>query len=162
MIAVQGWRYHHIGIPTKTQRPGEQYLAAFKMYVSGFESSPYGIQWMRFDADSCLPEMVKFVPHVAFEVDNLEAALRGKEILVPPNCPSAGVKVAMIIDNGAPVELLEFQNDVKSASSATACTGLGFSELSVGVRRQERRSLRGVLRGFRFSPTSVGEVRVAD
>jgi hypothetical protein len=126
VIAVQGWRYHHIGIPTKMPRPGEQYLAGLKMYVSGFESSPYGIQWMRFDADSCFPEMVKSVPHVAFEVDNLEAALGGKEILIPPNCPSAGVKVAMIIDNGAPVELLEFQNDVKSASTSTGGTGLGF------------------------------------
>ncbi len=115
-VAVQGWRYHHIGIPTKTPRPGERYLAGLKMYVSGFESSPYGIQWMRFDADSRFPEMIKSVPHVAFEVDNLEAALGGKEILIPPNCPSEGVKVAMIIDNGAPVELLEFQTDVKLAS----------------------------------------------
>ena len=108
VIAAQGWRYHHIGIPTQTPRAGEQYLADFKMYVSGFESSPYGIEWMRFDADSPLPEIIKSVPHVAFEVDDLEAALEGKEILTPPNCPSEGVTVAMIIDNGAPVELLEF------------------------------------------------------
>ena len=52
--------------------------------------------------------MVKSVPHVAFEVDDLEAALEGKEILIPPNWPSEGVRVAMIVDNGAPVELLEF------------------------------------------------------
>ena len=84
-------------------------MADFKTYVSGFESSPYGIEWMRFDADSPLPEIVKSVPHVAFEVDDLEAALGGREILIPPNCPSEGVKVAMIVDNGAPVELLEFQ-----------------------------------------------------
>ena len=103
-----GWRFHHIGIPTKTPRAGEDYLADFKVYVSGFESSPYGIQWMRFDADSPLPEIVKSVPHVAFKVDDLAAALEGKEILIPPNCPSEGVRVAMIVDNGAPVELMEF------------------------------------------------------
>jgi hypothetical protein len=78
------------------------------MYVSGFESSPYGIEWMRFDTDSRLPEIVKSIPHVAFEVDDLEAALEGKEVLIPPNSPSKGVRVAMIVDNGAPVELLEF------------------------------------------------------
>jgi hypothetical protein len=104
-----GWRFHHIGIPTKTRRAGERHLKDFKMYVSGFEPSPYGIQWMRFDADSPLPEIVKSVPHVAFEVDDLEAALEGREILIPPNCPSEGVRVAMIVDNGAPVELMEFQ-----------------------------------------------------
>jgi hypothetical protein len=79
------------------------------MYMSGFETSPYGIQWMRFDADSPFPELVKSVPHVAFEVDDLEAALGGKEILTPPNCLSEGVGVAMILDNGAPMELMEFR-----------------------------------------------------
>jgi hypothetical protein len=78
-------------------------LADFKMYVLGFESSPYVIQWMRFDADSPLPEIVKSVRHVAFEVDDLEAALEGKRILIPPNHPSEGVRMAMIVDSGAPV-----------------------------------------------------------
>jgi hypothetical protein len=50
------------------------------------------------------------LPHVAFEVDNLARALEGKEILVEPNCPSPGVTVAMIIDDGAPIELLEFRS----------------------------------------------------
>lgn len=79
------------------------------MHVSGFESSPYGIQWMRFDADSPFPEIVKSVPHVAFAVDDLAQALAGREILIAPNCPSEGVTVAMILAGGAPVELLEFR-----------------------------------------------------
>ena len=107
-IAVSGWRYHHLGIPTQTPRTGEQHLPELKIHVSGFETSPYGIQWMRLDPDAPYPEIVKTVPHVAFEVDNLEAALAGKQILLPPSSPSAGVTAAMILDNGAPVELLEF------------------------------------------------------
>jgi hypothetical protein len=108
--AVDGWRFHHIGIPIQTPRPGERYLAHLKVHVSGFESSPYGIQWMRFDADAPYPELIKTVPHVAFEVDDLAAALNGKEILIPPNSPSEGVTVAMILDDGAPVELLAFHD----------------------------------------------------
>ena len=34
-----------------------------------------------------LSEIIKTVPHVAFEVDDLAAALEGKEILTPPNSP---------------------------------------------------------------------------
>ena len=113
-IAVDGWRYHHMGIPTQTPRPGERYLPELKMHVSGFEASPYGIQWMRFDADAPFPEIVKTVPHVAFEVDDLAAALEGKEILIPPNSPGEGITVAMIVDNGAPVELLTFVSVLKS------------------------------------------------
>lgn len=107
-IAADGWRYHHIGIPTQTACPGEVHLLHLKIHVAGFESSPCGIQWMRFDTDAPYPEIIKTVPHVAFEVDDLAAALVGKEILTPPNSPSEGVMVAMILDHGAPVELLEF------------------------------------------------------
>jgi hypothetical protein len=48
-------------------RDGEQFLEEYGMYVSGYEQSDYGIEWMRFEPDSPLPELVKTVPHVAFE-----------------------------------------------------------------------------------------------
>ena len=109
-VSVHGWRYHHIGIPTNVPRPGEQYLERFKMYVSAFETSPCGIQWMRFEPDSPIDPLIKSVPHIAFEVDDLEAAIKGKQILTAPNSPSEGVRVAMILDNGAPVELIQFRS----------------------------------------------------
>jgi hypothetical protein len=43
-------------------------------------------------------------------VDDLARALEGKEILVEPNCPFPGVMVAMTVDDGAPIELLEFRS----------------------------------------------------
>lgn len=108
-IEAWGWRYHHLGVPTAVARPGERYLERFKMFVTGFESSPYGIEWMRFEEDSPVSELVRTVPHLAFEVDDLEAALAGKQVLTPPASPSDGVTVAMIIHDGAPVELLQFE-----------------------------------------------------
>jgi len=114
--SVCGWRYHHIGIPTDIQRPDEIYLERFKMYVSAFETSPCGIQWMRFEPDSPVHALIKSVPHIAFEVDDLQSAIAGKQILTEPNSPSKGVMVAMILDSGAPVELLEFQRDVGDGS----------------------------------------------
>lgn len=107
-IARWGWRYHHTGIPTTEARPGERHLAQFKLFVSGFPDSAYGVEWMRFEADSPLPEIVRTVPHVAFEVDDLDAALEGKHVLCAPGVPSSGVRAAMILDNGCPIELIEF------------------------------------------------------
>ena len=78
------------------------------MYVSGFSGSPYGVEWMRFEPGSPLPAIIRTVPHVAFEVEDLEAALQGREIIFPPGSPSDGVRSAMIIHNGAPVELITF------------------------------------------------------
>lgn len=103
--------YHHLGIPTTEPREGETYLEQYKLYVTGYETSEYGVEWMRFESDCPLPELVQTVPHVAFRVDDLDAALAGKEILIEPNSPSPGVRVAFIVENGAPIEFLEIDDD---------------------------------------------------
>ena len=110
-IAKRGWRYHHIGVPTDVQHPEETHLAKYGLYVAGFSTSPYGVEWMRFEKSSPLPELIKTVPHVAFEVDDLEAALEGQEVICPPGSPSEGVRAAMIVDNGALVELIWFRKN---------------------------------------------------
>ena len=101
-------RYHHVGIPTKEPKEGETYLPDFKAYCTDHESTPFGIQWMRYEEGCPLPEVVKTVPHVAFEVEDLSAALEGRDVLIPPNSPSEGVVVAFVIQDGAPVEFLQF------------------------------------------------------
>jgi hypothetical protein len=101
-------KYHHVGIPTNVPRVGEVYLEQFKMFVSGFETSRFGVEWLRFEPDAPFPELVTTVPHVAFVVEDLEEAIRGQEILISPNSPSEGVTVAFIVENGAPVEFLQF------------------------------------------------------
>ncbi len=63
---------------------------------------------MRYGDKCTLPKIVKEIAHVAFEVDDLRKAIEGKEIIIEPNSPSAGVAVAFILQDGAPVELLEF------------------------------------------------------
>lgn len=78
------------------------------MFVSGFEASSFGVEWIRFEADAPFPDLVKTVPHVAFVVDDLEEAITGREILIHPNRPSEGVTVAFVVENGAPVEFLQF------------------------------------------------------
>lgn len=111
-ISCWGWKYHHTGIPTEKKLKNERYLPHLKMYVSGFESSPFGIEWMRFEKDSPVHPLVQKLPHVAFEVENLDSEItkRNLNVITPPNPPMDGVRVAMIEHNGAPLELIEFQN----------------------------------------------------
>lgn len=103
-----GYRYHHVGIPTNLPREGEVYLPHLKLHCTDHEGNPHGIQWMRYDADCPLPEIVKTVPHVAFAVDDLDRALEDQEIIIPPTGPSEGVRVAFVLIDGAPVEFLEY------------------------------------------------------
>ncbi|MEJ2202714.1 MAG: hypothetical protein P8170_01255 [Gemmatimonadota bacterium] len=109
------FRYHHLGIPTREVRSDEVHLPELGLHVSGFETSPFGVEWMRFDDGSPLPELVKTVPHVAFQVDDLESALEGYDVLIEPNSPSEGVRVAFIVHDGAPVEFLEIREPASTA-----------------------------------------------
>jgi len=108
-----GWKYHHLGVPTDKKMLSEKYLPEYKFYVSGFENSPFGIEWMRFEKDSPVDRLIQTVPHLAFVVENLdhELAARNFRVISPPDKPSSGVRVAMIEHNGAPIELMEFNRD---------------------------------------------------
>ena len=116
-------RYHHIGVPTTAARERETYLERFKMHTSGFDTSPYGVEWLRFEPDSPLPDLVKTVPHVAFVVDDLEAAIAGKDVLIQPNSPSEGVTVAFIVHDGAPIEFLQFSGPEHEVWPGSAAEG---------------------------------------
>lgn len=106
-----GWKYHHLGIPTNEKMPGEKYLPQFKFYHSGFPTSPFGVEWMRFEKDSPIHPLIQKIPHLAFEVEDLDHELntRNLKVITQPNLPTEGVRVAMIEHDGAPVELIEFE-----------------------------------------------------
>jgi hypothetical protein len=119
-------QYHHIGIPTTKKRAGEVYLERFKMHVVGFENSDFGVEWLRFEPGSPIPDLVQEVPHVAFVVDDLDEVLTGLEVLIEPNSPSPGVTVAFVVENGAPVELMCFdRSDHPLNTSPCSAVGTG-------------------------------------
>lgn len=111
-IEKWGWKYHHLGIPTDKVMPEEVHLPQFGLFVSGFSSSPFGVEWMRFEENSPVDNLIQTVPHLAFEVVDLDYQLSAHDlkVITEPNSPSDGVRVAMIEHNGAPVELIEFLN----------------------------------------------------
>jgi hypothetical protein len=100
-------KFHHVGVPATEQRPGETYLEGARLYVTDAAASPYQIEWLRFEADSPMPAELKSGPHIAFTVDDLDQALVGKTVLIPPFEPLPGVRAAFITDDGAVVELMQ-------------------------------------------------------
>jgi hypothetical protein len=105
-----GWKYHHMGIPTSKIMPEESYISQFRLYVSGFSESPFGIEWMRFEKNSPVNKLIQEVPHIAFEVSDLKYELSAHDlkVITAPNSPTDTIRVAMIEHNGAPIELIEF------------------------------------------------------
>ena len=106
-ILPPGHRFHHVGVPVSERLPGMRYIPHLKFAVTGYESSLYKYEWMHFDADCPLPELVKTVPHICFEVDDLDAALLERELLIAPVNPVPELRTAFIVHEGAPIEFLE-------------------------------------------------------
>lgn len=106
-------KYNHVGIPTTAKFDGEIPLPHLQVTVSDHQNNPFGIQWQRYWEDAPYPELVKTVPHVAFEVDDLAEAIRDQKVIIAANSPSRGVLVAMIEVNGAPVELMQIDHSAR-------------------------------------------------
>ena len=90
------------------QIKNEKYLADYDVHISGYGENEFNIEWMRYGEKCPVPDVVKKMPHVAFEGDDIYEAIRGKEVIIEPNSPSEGVVVAFILVNDAPIELMQF------------------------------------------------------
>ena len=102
-------RYHHYGIPTTEKREDESFVEVqgFKFYSTPFEANKWHIQWHRFPEGHGLPKLVTQVPHIAFQVENLDKKIEGCKVLFGPYSPIEGYRVAMIEEQGVPIELVE-------------------------------------------------------
>ncbi|HWQ73570.1 MAG TPA: hypothetical protein VN370_14775 [Desulfitobacteriaceae bacterium] len=122
-MTAGNFKYHHIGIPIKESIHGEVYLPEYKLFHCDYKDSEFGIEWMRYEDDCQLPEIVKNLPHIAFEVEDIFEVIKDRKVIIQPNSPSKGVIVAFIEENGAPIELIQNNKIYPSDSikSSNAC-----------------------------------------
>lgn len=103
-------RFHHVGIPTTEPKDGETYSAESKLFITDIDSHPYRVEWLRFEPGSPMPELIQTVAHVAFEVDDLQETIEGKEVLVHPKTLPSGIRIAFIAEGGAPIEFMQLRD----------------------------------------------------
>ncbi len=114
-------QYEHIGIPTTDEKNWAGYLADGKVHFSNPDRCEYRIEWLKFDPDSPMPQELQTRTHIAFRVENLDAAIAGKQMLVEPFSPGPGTRCAFILHEGLPIEFME----VKPAPSCGCGCGCG-------------------------------------
>ncbi|MBN2375807.1 MAG: hypothetical protein JXD22_05380 [Sedimentisphaerales bacterium] len=100
-------QFHHFGVPTKTKQENESYLEDVKLYLTDAETHPYRVEFLRFEDGSPMHADVRNNPHVAFMVEDLAAALEGKNVIIEPFEATEALRVAFIKDNEAVIELME-------------------------------------------------------
>ena len=102
-------KFHHIGLVTETPKPGEMYFEALKVWGTNPDDDPLNrIEWVRLAPDSPLAETpVAKMGHVSWQVDDLDAELKGKKVAVGPLQAAPGIRIAYFLQDGALVEYLE-------------------------------------------------------
>ena len=103
--------FHHIGLPTDESLPGEYYVEETKVWVTDPRKHPQRIEWLRFETDSPVTGPVRDMPHIAYRVDDLDAALRGENVLIEPFEPSPNFTVAFVMKDGAVIEFMKFEKE---------------------------------------------------
>jgi hypothetical protein len=100
-------QFHHLGVPTKVKQPSETYLEGGKVFITDPAASPYRIEYLRFEHGSPMPDPLKKQVHAAYMVDDLEKALAGEKVVLPPFDASPTLRVAFIMKDGALIEVMK-------------------------------------------------------
>lgn len=100
-------KFDHIGITTTKKRPGEVYVEETKVWIVMSTDHGFPIEWLRYEPDSTVPEIIKETAHLGYEVDSLEEAGKNlKCILGPFQVDSKKVAFYELPDGGV-VELMQ-------------------------------------------------------
>ena len=111
-------KYDHIGIPTTEDKKWSAYVEAGKVHITDSAADPYGVEWLKFEPDSPMHELIQKVAHIGFEVEDLDAAIKGAKVIVEPFFAMEGVRCAFVDNDGAPVELIQ-------RAKTSCCCGCG-------------------------------------
>lgn len=103
-------RFNHIGITDQGVRDGAVFVPETKVWVTDSDTHPFRIEWLRYEDDSDVPEIIRRTPHVGFEVESIVEAARGLTPLLGPLVIDDTTTVAFFetADAGV-VELMEIR-----------------------------------------------------
>lgn len=108
-------QFDHIGIPVNEPQPTEFWVPESKCWVTNPRTHPQRIEYLRFES---MPELepgsaewkLWNMPHLAYRVENLEAAIAGDELVLGPFQPGPFATVAFVHKNGLIVEYLDYHD----------------------------------------------------
>lgn len=108
--------FHHIGMPTEEVQQGESFVEETKVWVTRPENHPMRVEFLRFEPDTPLSGPLREMPHVAFRVDDIHAALEGEDVILEPFTPMEGLQVAFFMKDGAVFEYMQFREGASEFS----------------------------------------------
>lgn len=118
--SCEGPCFDHIGIITDEPQAAEVWHEGSMVWLTDPAAHPLHVEWVRFHADSPVSGAARSTSHVAFWVDELEAALKGYNVILPPTLTDDGTKRVAFIELGdVVVELMERQVGASPGAKAS-------------------------------------------
>ena len=100
-------KFHHFGVPVNAKHENETYYEDIKVYGTNPDEHPYRVEFLRFEDGGPLPEEIQTKCHAAFEVENIEEAIKGYKIIMEPFAVSDTLTCAFVMDDQALIELMQ-------------------------------------------------------
>lgn len=101
--------FNHVGIVTNEQKEGAMYNEGLHVWLTDYSKSPNKIEFLKFEAGSCLPELVQTTGHIAYTVPCLEEALKGAKVIFGPAPCDEHLTIAFVEEEGIAIELMELK-----------------------------------------------------
>ena len=103
--------FDHVGLRTHEPKPDEDWIEQSRCWVTNPRNHPEAIEFLRYEPDSTVPDLVKNNPHVAYRVEHLEPHIRGQQIIIPPFVVGDFVEAVFIWKHGAVFEYMRYLKD---------------------------------------------------
>ena len=133
-------KFDHIGVVTEMKQPKESWVEATRVWVTSPREHPYNIEFLRFEPDTPVTGPLRTDPHVAYRVDDVNAAIEGHEVLLGP-FDAAGTGFCLS------------RSPTSAARSSSSCSTRTPTRRA-GSRAQAS-STRGLAPSSRGSPTAA-------
>jgi len=103
-------QFDHVGIISTEKRPGESFVPETRVWRTDFQEHPFRVEWLRFEPDSPVTGPVREMPHVAYRVDDIQAAAEGMTPLLGPLDVGPRIVAFFQTDDGAVIELVKYKD----------------------------------------------------
>ena len=103
--------FDHVGLTTEQVQPDEDWIEQSRVWVTNPRRHPESIEFLRYESDSQVPEVVRRNPHVAYRVTDLEPHLAGQHVAIPPFVVGGFVRVAFIVKHGMVFEYMQYLDE---------------------------------------------------
>jgi len=104
-------QFDHVGMVTTERKDDETFIEPTRVWITDFQSHPYRVEWLRYEPDSPVTGPVREMPHVAYRVDDIEAAAQGMKVLLEPFDAGIAVVGFYQTDDGAVIEFMKYKEE---------------------------------------------------